>query len=76
MTHFIYEFTKYQTPTLTVFVYPAKFKNFRNATESDIKAIECAAACPSEKRVYNDSSSPNSQNKGTLSGYFKKLLGK
>ncbi len=53
---FIFKRTPYGMRELTVTGFPAKFKNFRNATEADLKALDCVAQ-PNERTRYNEAGS-------------------
>lgn len=61
---FSFQRTSYGERVLTVTGFPAVFKNFRKATESDLEAIK-ACKHPNLQKKYNDS-------KGTLFGVFKR----
>lgn len=53
---FHFEKTSYGARTLTVTGYVAKYKNFRKATEADLKAIEACKCAENTTKKFNASS--------------------
>ena len=61
---FLFEKTSYGERKLIITGYVAKYKNFRKATEADLKAIEACKGAENTSKKYNDS-------KGKLFGIIK-----